>query len=61
VHGVYHHVGKQHLHRYSSEFDFRYNHGEISDVERRDAAINGVGGKRLMYRDSFGKKETENF
>jgi transposase-like protein len=23
--GVYHHVGKQHLHRYLAEFDFRYN------------------------------------
>ena len=25
IYGVYHHVGKQHLHRYLSEFDFRYN------------------------------------
>jgi hypothetical protein len=25
INGVYHHVGKQHLHRYLSEFDFRYN------------------------------------
>jgi hypothetical protein len=23
--GVYHHVGKHHLHRHLSEFDFRYN------------------------------------
>jgi len=25
INGVYQHVGKQHLHRYLSEFDFRYN------------------------------------
>ena len=25
INGVYHHVGKNHLHRYLSEFDFRYN------------------------------------
>jgi transposase-like protein len=55
IDGVYHHVGRQHLHRYLSEFDFRYNAREVSDVERRDLAIKQVGGKRLMYRDSCGK------
>jgi ISXO2-like transposase domain len=25
INGVYYHVGKQHLHRYLREFDFRYN------------------------------------
>jgi transposase-like protein len=54
--GVYHHVGQQHLHRYLTEFDFRYNHREVSDVERRNAAIAGVGGKRLMYRDSCARR-----
>jgi len=53
--GTYHHVGKGHLHRYLSEFDFRYNAREVSDVERRNLAIQQVGGKRLMYRDSCGK------
>ena len=24
--GIYQHCGKQHLHRYLAEFDFRYNH-----------------------------------
>jgi transposase-like protein len=57
INGVYHHVGSQHLHRYLSEFDFRYNARGVSDAERRDLAIAGVGGKRLMYRDSRGKKE----
>jgi transposase-like protein len=54
--GVYHHVGRHHLHRYLSEFDFRYNAREVSDIERAKLALKGVGGKRLMYRDSC-KKE----
>jgi hypothetical protein len=57
INGVYHHVGKQHLHRYLTEFDFRYNAREVSDVERRDLCIIQVGGKRLKYRDSCGKQQ----
>jgi transposase-like protein len=52
INGVYHHVGKQHLHRYLTEFDFRYNARGVSDAKRRDMAIAGTGGKRLKYRDS---------
>jgi transposase-like protein len=52
INGVYHHVGKQHLHRYLSEFDFRYNSRGIEDGERSLLAIRKVTGKRLMYRDS---------
>jgi transposase-like protein len=50
--GVYHHVGEQHLHRYLSEFDFRYNGRKINDDERSTLALRGIEGKRLMYRDS---------
>jgi transposase-like protein len=52
INGVYHHVGKHHLHRYLSEFDFRYNSRDTSDGQRAELAIKGVKGKRLMYRDS---------
>ena len=52
INGVYHHVGKQHLHRYLSEFDFRYNERHVTDGERTLSAIKQVGGKRLMLRDS---------
>src|ERR1700676_2134694 len=55
INGVYHHVGKQHLHRYLSEFDFRYNARKVSDKERAKLALKGTSGKRLMYRDSRGK------
>ena len=53
--GTFHHVGEQHLHRYVKEFDFRYNHRAalgVSDAERTTAALRGIKGKRLMYRDS---------
>jgi len=52
IHGVYHHVSEQHLHRYLSEFDFRYNHRKVKDNERSLAAIRKVSGKRLMYRQT---------
>ena len=48
INGVYHHVGKQHLHRYLSEFDFRYNARDISDGERASLAVKRSAGKRLM-------------
>lgn len=51
--GVYQHVGPQHLKRYIGEFDFRYNFREITDAERRDVALQGIEGKRLLYRDSL--------
>jgi transposase-like protein len=56
IDGVYHHVGRHHLHRYLSEFDFRYNAREVSDTERAKLALKGVGGKRLKYRDSLVKE-----
>src|ERR1019366_2120821 len=54
INGGYHHVGKQHLHRYLSEFDFRYNARKVTDGERTVLALKGTGGKRLMLRDSMG-------
>ncbi len=52
IKGVYHHVGKQHLHRYLAEFDFRYNARKIEDGARTIEALKGVEGKRLLLRDS---------
>jgi transposase-like protein len=50
--GTYHHVSKTHLHRYLSEFDFRYNERKVTDGERAQTALKGFEGKRLTYRDS---------
>lgn len=51
INGTYHHVGKQHLHRYLAEFDFRYNTRKITDGERSCRLIGRVSGKRLKYLD----------
>ena len=48
--GTFHHVGEQHLFRYMHEFDFRYNNRKVTDAERGDNALKGIGGKRLTYR-----------
>ena len=51
--GVYQHCAEKHLHRYLAEFDFRYN-TRISvgfdDTMRAEKALQGIVGKRLMYR-----------
>jgi transposase-like protein len=53
--GVYQHCAEKHLHRYLSEFDFRYSNRValgIHDGERADLAIKGAAGKRLTYRQT---------
>jgi transposase-like protein len=52
INGIYHHVSEAHLHRYLSEFDFRYNARHVSDAERTRLALRKTQGKRLMYADS---------
>jgi transposase-like protein len=51
VYGVFHNVSKRHLHRYVSEFEFRYNTRKLEDGERTRLAIQGADGKRLTYRE----------
>lgn len=51
--GTYHKCGEQHLQRYANEFDFRYNHRQklgFDDIQRTEAALKGISGKRLTYR-----------
>jgi transposase-like protein len=51
--GIYQHCGEQHLQRYLTEFDFRYNERialGVDDAMRADKALKGIGGKRLTYR-----------
>lgn len=53
--GVYQHCKERHLHRYMAEFDFRYNNRIAlgsNDQMRTEAALRGIVGKRLTYRDS---------
>jgi transposase-like protein len=51
--GTYHHVASAHLHRYTNEFDFRYNHRTalgFDDNARANAILKEIAGKRLTYR-----------
>jgi transposase-like protein len=51
--GTFHHVGEQHLQRYVTEFDFRWNHRTalgVSDTQRTAAMLKAIGGKRLTYK-----------
>jgi transposase-like protein len=50
IHGIYHNVSKEHLHRYLTEFEFRFNRRKMTDGERTADAIQGAEGKRLFYR-----------
>ena len=53
INGTYHHVSEAHLKRYLSEFDFRYTYRMklgYSDAMRANKAMQGIVGKRLMYR-----------
>ena len=51
--GVYQHCKEKHLHRYLSEFDFRYSNRValgVDDEARSEKALKGITGKRLTYR-----------
>jgi transposase-like protein len=50
LYGTFHAVSKKHLHRYISEFEFRWNTRKVDDGKRVVIAIKGADGKRLMYR-----------
>jgi transposase-like protein len=54
--GIYHQVGTQHLHRYCSEFDFRYNSRKSGEVERFNDVLTQCDG-RLMYKTLTGKEQ----
>jgi transposase-like protein len=51
--GTFHCVSRKHLHRYVSEFAFRYNQRGVDDGARTLAAIRGAEGKRLTYREQL--------
>jgi hypothetical protein len=51
--GIYQWCSEKHLHRYLAEFDFRYCNRQalgVNDVDRADALLRGIIGKRLTYR-----------
>ena len=51
--GVYQHCSHQHLSRYLTEFDFRYNNRKangVEDFQRAEKLLTGAVGKRLTYK-----------
>jgi hypothetical protein len=54
--GIFHKLSKKHLHRYCTEFGFRWDRRKITDGERMVDAIKGVEGKRLFFREPIAKQ-----
>jgi transposase-like protein len=50
VYGAWHHVSREHLPKYTSEFQFRWNTRKVSDGKRFATFLPMIEGKRLMYR-----------
>lgn len=53
LYGTFHSVSEQHLQRYATEFDFRWNTRQslgFDDAQRAAVALKNIGGKRLTYR-----------
>ena len=51
--GVYQHCSEKHLHRYLSEFEFRFNNRValgVDDIARAETLLKSVTGKRLTYK-----------
>lgn len=48
--GIYHQVSPKHLHRYISEFEYRYNKRKDNDPIKFNSALGRVQG-RLQYKD----------
>ena len=55
--GTFHHVGKGHLGKYVSEFEFRYNARKVADKDRPVLIVGGAEGKRLTYKQPVGARE----
>lgn len=53
VTGAFHHISKEHLHRYCDEFSFRWNTRHLTDGERFEQAVVSTAGKRLKYREAI--------
>lgn len=59
---MYFHVSEAHLHRYLSEFDFRYSNRVklgVDDIKRADLSILGARGKRLTYQTTRSQRTVD--
>jgi transposase-like protein len=56
IFGIYHQVGSKHLHRYCSEFGFRYNSRKSGEGARPNDTLKNCDG-RLMFKTLTGKDQ----
>lgn len=57
--GIYHYMSKKHLHRYCTEFGYRYNTRQQASVERFENALRKVSSARITYNKLIGKQDWE--
>lgn len=53
LYGTFHNVSEQHLQRYATEFDFRWNTRAklgVTDMDRAEILTKSIKGKHLTYR-----------
>ena len=53
LYGTFHSVSEQHLQRYVTEFDFKWNTRQklgFDDTQRTAEVLKNIGGKRLTYK-----------
>lgn len=50
--GAWHHVSREHLPKYASEFEFRWNTRHDTDGQRMEKFAGMIEGKRLTYRQA---------
>lgn len=53
--GIYHFVSPKHLHRYATEFEYRYNNRKDTGVDKFETSLQGADAKRLKYDILIGK------
>lgn len=57
--GSFHHVSEEHLDRYINEFAFRWDNRKATDSERMVRTVEGVEGKRLVYKETINGKVSD--
>ena len=58
IDGIYHHVSKKHLDRYTAEFSGRQNRRPLDTADQMTALVIGGEGKRLRFVDLIGPEDT---
>lgn len=59
--GIYHSVSTKHLHRYTSEFGYRYNNRENDGVEKFQITLANSAKKRLTYEKLIGRQTKQSY